>query len=67
MANLLGLLEASTGSFDATQALSMAKDVMVWILDVIKSEPILACVFVIGVLVPSGFGIVRAIKNVSRG
>lgn len=64
---MMSLLASTPAGFDASAALEMAKTVMTWILDVIKSEPILACVFIIGVLVPSGFGIVRAIKNLSRG
>lgn len=66
MGSLLGLME-TTSSFDPTASLEMAKSVMIWLLDVIKAEPVLSCVFVIGVLVPAGFGIVRGIKNISRG
>lgn len=61
--NMLGVL-AST--FDASSGLEMAKTVITWILDVIKSEPILAAAFVIGVLVPAGFGIVSRIKSISH-
>lgn len=66
MGPLLTLAEAASGSFDATAALDMGKTVMTWILSIIKGEPILAAMFVIGVLVPAGFGIVRGIKAVSH-
>lgn len=58
------LLTAAT--FDATEALTLGKSVLTWIFDVIKGEPILACAFVIAVLVPAGFGIVNRVKRTSK-
>lgn len=66
MGNLLGLLEASTGAFDASAALELGGQVLTWILNVIKGEPILACAFVLAVLVPAGFGIVSRVKYTAR-
>lgn len=66
MGNLLGLLEASTGTFDASSALELGGQVLTWILNVIKGEPILACAFVLAVLVPAGFGIVSRVKYTAR-
>lgn len=63
---MISLLASTPAGFDASAALEMAKTVMTWILDVIKSEPILSCLFIIGVLVPAGFGIVHSIKSISR-
>lgn len=61
------LLEtAATSSFDASAALELGKQVLTWILDVVKSEPILACAFVLAVLVPAGFGIVSRVKYTAR-
>lgn len=64
MSPYLTLLEAS--SFDAGTSLELIKTVITWILDVVKSEPILAGAFVVGVLVPAGFAIVGRIKNISN-
>lgn len=52
--------------FDASAALSLAGDILTWILDIIKAEPILACAFVLAILVPAGFGIVNRVKYTSR-
>lgn len=60
----LTLLEA--GAFDASTSLELIKTVITWILDVVKSEPILAGAFVVGVLVPAGFAIVGRIKHISN-
>ncbi len=57
---------AASGTFDASAALDLGKQVLTWILGVIKGEPILACAFVLAVLVPAGFGIVSRIKNTAR-
>lgn len=66
MSPLMTLAEATVGSFDASAALDMGKTVMTWILDVIKSENILSAMFILGLLVPAGFGIVYRIKAISR-
>ena len=64
--NPLFTLAEAGSSFDASTGLETAKTVITWILTVIKGEPILAAAFVIGVLVPAGFGIIHGIKGVSR-
>lgn len=58
------LLEAST--FDIGKGLEMAKNVTTWVLDVIKSEPILAGAFVVGIGVPIAFMVIRGIKNTAK-
>lgn len=63
------LAEVSAGTanaFDASAALELGKTVLTWILDVIKGEPVMACAFVLAVLVPAGFGIVNRVKNTAR-
>lgn len=55
-----------TTAFDASAALELGKTVLTWILDVIKGEPVMACAFVLAVLVPAGFGIVNRVKNTAR-
>ncbi len=55
-----------TTAFDASAALELGKTVLAWILDVIKGEPVMACAFVLAVLVPAGFGIVNRVKNTAR-
>lgn len=60
------VLAETASNFDASKALELGKTVITWILDVVKGEPILAAAFVIGVLVPAGFGIVHSIKSVSH-
>lgn len=61
----LTLLEA-TGTFDLSSALETAKTVIIWILDVIKAEPLMAAAFVIGLLVPAGFAVVRRVKGTAK-
>lgn len=60
------LASATPSTFDASAALDLGKQVMTWIMDVIKSEPILACGFVVGILIPVGFAVVRRIKSISK-
>ena len=66
MESLVAIAESTASGFDATTALALLKTVMEWILDVVKGEPILAAAFVVGVLVPAGFGVVHRVKNVAR-
>lgn len=66
MGGLAVLAETTAGTFDATKALELGSQILTWILSVIKGEPILACAFVLAVLVPAGFGIVSRVKNTSR-
>lgn len=66
MGPFLTLMEAASGSFDATSALALMKSILTWILDIIKGEPILAAAFVVGVLVPAGFAVVGKIKRTSK-
>lgn len=56
----------TSGTFDASAALDLGKTILTWILDVIKGEPILACAFVLAVLVPAGFSIVSRVKYTAR-
>lgn len=64
---MIPLLATTTANaFDASAALDLGKQVLTWILDVVKSEPILACAFVLAVLVPAGFGIVSRVKYTAR-
>lgn len=62
----LALLEATTGTFDLSAALDTAKTVIIWILDVIKAEPLMAAAFVIGLLVPAGFYVVGKVKRTAH-
>lgn len=60
------LAETAATAFDASQALELGQTCITWIMNVIKSEPILAGAFVIGILVPAGFAIVGRVKGLSR-
>lgn len=57
---------ASTSTFDLSSSLETAKTVITWIFDVVKGEPLMSAAFVIGLLVPAGFYIVRKVKGASR-
>lgn len=59
------LAEAST-TFDITKGLELAKSVTTWTLDVIKSEPILAGAFVVGIGVPIAFMVIHGAKGAAR-
>lgn len=63
----VGLLTEAATTFDPTAAFEMGTQAMNWIMTTVKAEPILSAVFVLGVLVPAGFGIVSGIKHISRG
>lgn len=63
---MLAEVSAGAGTFDASAALDLGKTVLTWILDVIKGESVMACAFVLAVLVPAGFGIVNRVKNTAR-
>ena len=58
------LAEAST--FDVTKGLELAKSVTAWTLDVIKSEPILAGAFVVGIGVPIAFMVIHGAKGAAK-
>ena len=60
------LASGTSNAFDPTASLELGKSVMTWIMDVIKGEPILACGFVVGILIPVGFAVVRRIKSISK-
>lgn len=60
------LAEASTSAFDVTKGLELAKNVTTWVLDVIKSEPILAGAFVVGIGVPIAFRVIRGAKGTAK-
>ena len=60
------MLLAEAGTFDPAGALELVKTVITFLLNLIKGEPILSCAFVVAILVPAGFGIVRKIKGLSR-
>lgn len=57
---------AEAGAFNLQSSLETAKTVITWIFDVVKGEPLMASAFVIGLLVPAGFYIVRKVKGASR-
>ncbi len=63
---MMGLLASTTSKFDPSSALELGGDVLTWILDIVKGEPILACAFVLAILVPAGFGIVSRVKYTAR-
>lgn len=63
---MMGLLASTTSNFDPSSALKLGGDVLTWILDIVKGEPILACAFVLAILVPAGFGIVSRVKYTAR-
>lgn len=66
MSPFLPLAETVGSTFNAGTALDLMKTVFTWIIDIIKGEPIMAAAFVVGILVPAGFGIVGRIKRTSH-
>lgn len=60
------LASGTPSTFDPSSALELGKTVMTWIIDVIKGEPVLACAFVVGILVPVGFAVVKRIKSIAK-
>lgn len=58
----MGTLIAEAATFDPATALTLIQSVMTSILNIIKSEPILAGAFVGAVLLPVGFYIINRVK-----
>lgn len=63
MSPFVVLAESVSSNFDVASSISMVKDVFVSLMDIIKSEPILASAFVASVLIPVAAGIIYKVKH----